>query len=120
MPWILRTRLAFLPPSPITGMFAVRLSGTMLTLLRGRALSYQLIGAENGGPSYTWSSIGASSGFQNADMPMPVLVADGRYPGQLIIPRNATIYEFNPWEFGTFDPTVYGFAPIEFLGSKFV
>lgn len=83
-------------------------------------MSYQLIDAENGGPSYTWSSIGASSGFQNADMPMPVLVADGRYPGQLIIPRNATIYEFNPWEFGTFDPTVYGFAPIEFLGSKFV
>lgn len=53
-------------------------------------------------------------------MPMPVLVADGRYPDELLIGGNATIYEFNPYEFGTFDPTVFGFVPVEFLGSKFV
>lgn len=50
---------------------------------------------------------------------MPVVVADGRAPGELLIPGNTTIYEFNPWELGTFDPTTYGFAPLEFLGSNF-
>lgn len=53
-------------------------------------------------------------------MPMPMLVADGRYPGELFVGGNATVYEFNPWEFGTFDPTIYGFVPVEFLGSRFV
>lgn len=51
---------------------------------------------------------------------MPILVADGRNPGELVISSNATVYEFNPWEFGTFDPTVFGFVPLEYLGSRFV
>lgn len=98
----------------------VILPDNVLITIRGRALSYQLINAPLGGPSYTWSSIAASPGFQNADMPMPAVVADERYPGELIVSGNATIYEFNPWEFGTFDPTAFGFIPIEFLGSTFV
>ncbi|KAF9885821.1 Lysophospholipase 1 [Aspergillus nanangensis] len=85
----------------------------------GRALSYQLINATDGGPSYTWSSIALGDSFQQADMPLPILVADGRYPDELVVSSNATVYEFNPWEFGTFDPTVYGFVPLEYLGSKF-
>lgn len=32
---------------------------------------------------------------------------------------NTTIFEFNPWELGTFDPTTYGFVPLEYLGSSF-
>ncbi|KAI9042613.1 lysophospholipase family protein [Aspergillus affinis] len=85
----------------------------------GRALSYQLVNATNGGPSYTWSSIAETEAFKNADMPMPLVVADGRNPGELLVSSNATVYEFTPWEFGTFDPTVFGFAPLEYLGSAF-
>ncbi|GAB1217772.1 Lysophospholipase 1 [Aspergillus terreus] len=92
---------------------------TSITDYWGRALSYQLINATNGGPSYTWSSIALTDSFQSADMPMPILVADGRYPDELVVSSNATVYEFNPWEFGTFDPTVYGFVPLEYLGSRF-
>ena len=47
------------------------------------------------------------------------MVADGRRPGELLISLNTTVYEFNPYEFGTFDPTVYGFVPLEYLGSNF-
>lgn len=50
---------------------------------------------------------------------MPFLVANGRNPGELFVGGNATVYEFNPWEFGTFDPTIHGFVPLEYLGSKF-
>ncbi|KKK23911.1 hypothetical protein P175DRAFT_0469766 [Aspergillus ochraceoroseus IBT 24754] len=93
---------------------------TSITDYWGRALSYQLINATHGGPSYTWSSIALTEQFQQGNMPMPLLVADGRYPGELLIDGNATVYEFNPWEFGTFDPTIYGFVPLEYLGSRFV
>lgn len=88
-------------------------------IFRGRALSYQLIHAQNGGPSFTWSSIALSQQFQDGNMPLPILVADGRYPGQLVISTNATNFEFSPWEFGSFDPTLYGFAPLKFVGSAF-
>ncbi|KAL5333005.1 lysophospholipase catalytic domain-containing protein [Aspergillus crustosus] len=93
---------------------------TSITDYWGRALSYQLINATRGGASYTWSSIALGSEFQDANMPLPILVADGRFPGELVIGGNATVYEFNPWEFGSFDPTVFGFAPVEYLGSRFV
>ncbi|KAB8199812.1 lysophospholipase catalytic domain-containing protein [Aspergillus parasiticus] len=92
---------------------------TSITDYWGRALSYQLINATDGGPSYTWSSIALTDTFKQADMPMPLLVADGRYPDELVVSSNATVYEFNPWEFGTFDPTVYGFVPLEYVGSRF-
>lgn len=90
-----------------------------LTDIWGRALSYQLINTTDGGASYTWSSIALSENFQNADTPFPIVIADERTPGQLLIPGNATIYEFNPFEMGTWDKTAYGFVPMEFLGTNF-
>jgi len=50
---------------------------------------------------------------------MPIFVADGRNPDELVIDGNATVYEINPWELGTFDPTTFAFAPLEYLGSDF-
>ncbi|KAF3480878.1 lysophospholipase Plb2 [Arthroderma uncinatum] len=91
---------------------------TSLTDLWGRALSYQLINAPQGGPNYTWSSISNNQMFQNADVPFPILVADGRNPGEKLIGGNATIFEFNPYEFGTWDPTIFGFVPTAYIGSK--
>lgn len=82
-------------------------------------LSYQLINATDGGVDYTWSSLALVENFANGSTPMPLVVADGRAPGELLIPGNTTVYEFNPWEFGTFDPTTYGFVDLEYLGSNF-
>lgn len=92
---------------------------TTLTDYWGRALAYQLINATDGGPAYTWSSIAQQSFFANGNGPLPLVVADGRYPGEVIISLNATNYEFNPWEMGSWDPTVYGFVPMEYVGSAF-
>ncbi|KAI2469339.1 lysophospholipase catalytic domain-containing protein [Annulohypoxylon bovei var. microspora] len=85
----------------------------------GRALSVQLINATDGGPAYTFSSIADAPNFSSADTPMPILVADERRPNTEIISLNSTVFEFNPWEFGSYDPTVYGFAPIRYVGSNF-
>ncbi|KAL5353023.1 Lysophospholipase 1 [Pseudogymnoascus australis] len=85
----------------------------------GRALSYQLINATDGGPAYTYSSIALQDNFLSGEAPFPIIVADGRSPGDIIVSLNATVYEFNPFEMGSWDPTTYGFAPTRYLGSKF-
>lgn len=92
---------------------------TSITDYWGRALSYQLIGDAEGGPAYTFSSIAETSTFQDAETPFPILVACGRRPGERIISLNATVYEFDPFELGSWDPTTYGFAPVRWLASNF-
>ena len=92
---------------------------TSITDYWGRALSYQLIDAPDGGPSYTFSSIALTPHFQSGLTPFPILVADGRAPDEKIISLNATVYEFNPFEMGSFDPTTFGFIPTKYLASNF-
>lgn len=92
---------------------------TSLTDYYGRGLSFQLINASDGAPAYTYSSIQDDESFSNGNAPMPILVADERAPGDLIISLNATVFEFNPFEMGSFDPTTFGFAPTRFIGSNF-
>ncbi|PYI18938.1 hypothetical protein BO99DRAFT_150397 [Aspergillus violaceofuscus CBS 115571] len=87
----------------------------------GRALSFQLVNSskDDGGADYTWSSISLMDDFKNGQYPMPIVVMDGRNPGEVIVETNATVYEVNPWEFGSWDPSVYAFAPLQYLGSRF-
>ncbi|EPE06180.1 lysophospholipase [Ophiostoma piceae UAMH 11346] len=92
---------------------------TSLTDYWGRALSYQLINAPDGGLDYTFSSIALTDNFASADTPFPILVADSRAPGTTVIALNSTVYEFNAFEMGSWDPTTYGFVPTEYLGSNF-
>ncbi|KAH8655154.1 lysophospholipase-like protein [Tricladium varicosporioides] len=92
---------------------------TTITDYWGRGLSFQLVNASNGGPAYTFSSIALDKYFINGESPFPVLVADSRKPGTTIISLNSTVYEFNPFELGSWDPTTYGFAPLRYIGSNF-
>ena len=92
---------------------------TSLTDYWGRGLSFQFINATDGGPTYTWSSIALQDSLVKGDSPLPILIANGRAPGEKLIGGNATVFEFNPWEMGTFDPTLFGFAPLQYLGSNF-
>ncbi|EON68083.1 hypothetical protein W97_07231 [Coniosporium apollinis CBS 100218] len=92
---------------------------TSITDYWGRGLSYQLVNASEGGPGHTFSSIVDDEQFSSANAPMPILIADGRAPGETLISGNTTVYEFNPWELGSFDPTVFGFAPLRYVGSNF-
>ena len=85
----------------------------------GRALAFQFINATDGGSAYTWSSIALQDSLVQGDTPLPILVANERGPGEKLVGGNATVFEFNPWEMGTFDPTIFGFAPLQYLGSKF-
>lgn len=92
---------------------------TSLTDYWARALSFQFVNATDGGPGFTWSSIQNDSDFSNANAPFPILVALERAPGDSVLSINSTNIEFNPFEMGSFDPTLYGFAPLKYLGSNF-
>jgi lysophospholipase len=85
----------------------------------GRALSFQLVNATDGGPSYTFSSIAQDPNFISGNIPMPFLVSDSRSPGTEIVSLNSTLFEFNPFELGSWDPTTFGFAPLRYIGSNF-
>jgi len=50
---------------------------------------------------------------------MPILVANGRSPGTVIVSRNATVFEFSPYELGSWDPNLYGMAPMKYMGSEY-
>ncbi|KAF8476934.1 lysophospholipase [Kalaharituber pfeilii] len=88
-----------------------------LTDYWARALSRQFI-AGDGGPAITFSSISRTETFRNFEMPFPIIVADERHPGEIILSVNATVFEFNPLEMGSFDPTLFAFTPLEYIGSN--
>ena len=85
----------------------------------GRTLSYQLVNATDGGPAYTFSSIAEQDWFTSGSVPLPLLVADGRAPGEALVPANTTVFTFNPWELGSADPTLYAWSPLKYIGTNF-
>lgn len=92
---------------------------TSLTDYWGRAVTYQLVSDNDGAAGYTVSSIAEADHFKDGEAPFPIIVADGRNPDEHIIALNSTVFEFNPFEMGSWDPTLHAFAPIEYLGSNF-
>ncbi|EEQ37402.1 Lysophospholipase 1 [Clavispora lusitaniae] len=85
----------------------------------GRALSHQFFPeSTNYGNSLLWSQIQDMDDFVNHDMPFPIVVADGRTPGTTIISGNSTVFEFNAFEMGSWDPSLYQFTDVRYLGTK--
>lgn len=90
-----------------------------LTDTWGRALSYQFFPTvEDYGAGLTWSTIRDSEPFKNHEMPFPIVVADGRTPGTYIISGNSTVFEFNAFEMGSWDPTLYQFTDVKYIGTE--
>jgi lysophospholipase len=52
--------------------------------------------------------------------PMPILIALQRAPDLLQVPPNATVFEINPWEIGSYDRGAAAFAPLKYVGSNFI
>lgn len=99
---------------------AKQLAGYKVTVTDpwARALSYQLLSnSPENGAGLTWSSISSLSNLKNYQMPFPILVADGRAPGTQIIDANSTIFEFTPFEMGSWDPSLSQFVQTQYIGS---
>lgn len=85
----------------------------------GRALSHQFFtGLEDKGAALTWSGMTEFDAFKDHTMPYPIVVANGRTPGTFIISGNSTIFEFSPYEMGSWDPSLYQFTQVKYLGTQ--
>ncbi|KAH7909777.1 lysophospholipase catalytic domain-containing protein [Hygrophoropsis aurantiaca] len=79
------------------------------------------------GAGYLWSGVADLTSFQSYSQPFPILVATLLSPnanfstlipgGGLIIPQSNPIIELNPYEMGSFDPTLSAFTPMKYLGT---
>lgn len=85
----------------------------------GRALSFQLIDAPDGGPAYTFSSIALQDDFKDGSIPLPMLVATRSLSKEEQNSVISNVFEMNPFELGTWDTNIAGFAPMEYIGSNF-
>lgn len=89
---------------------------TTITDIWGRAIGYQLMDF-SGGQNLTWSGIRDMQTFKDNEMPYPIVLANGRSPGTMIVDLNSTVYEFTPYEFGSWDPSVNAFIDTKYVGS---
>lgn len=91
---------------------------TTLVDVYGRLLSYQLLDFD-GDPETTMSSLASMSNFKTHKVPFPIITALGvkTWEGQCLPGPNATTYEFNPFEFGSWDSDISAFAQIKYLGT---
>ena len=89
-----------------------------LTDTWARALSHQFFAElDDFGASLTWSGIRDMDPFKKYEMPFPVVVADGRTPGTQIISSNSSVFEFNAFEMGSWDPSLYQFSDVKYIGT---
>ncbi len=61
------------------------------------------------------------SSISNASLPFPIIIAGQRQPGETVTPTNATVWEFNIGEWGSWvfkGPVIGGFTSIEYLGTS--
>jgi lysophospholipase len=67
----------------------------------------------------TWSSIAEQPTFLDGDLPLPILIANDRAPNTKVVSGDSSIIEISPFEFGSWDPNLFGFAPTKHTGSRF-
>lgn len=89
-----------------------------ITDIWARSLARQFFSNSDYGAALTVSTLRDADVFKNGEMPLPISIADGRYPHTRIISDNSTVFEINPFELGSWDPTLNAFTDIKYLGSN--
>ena len=94
---------------------------TTLIDFYGRALGYDVIGGTEGAAGVTVSGIAKSQSFLNALMPYPIIqsTATNFAEGQCYPVKNSPLFEFSPYEFGSWDAGVASFIPTNIMGTTF-
>lgn len=84
-----------------------------------RALSHQFFAnLLDYGAGLTWSTLQEMDPFTQHQMPFPIVVSDGRTPGTLVVDSNSTVFEFNAFEMGSWDPSLHQFTQVKYLGTN--
>lgn len=86
----------------------------------GRMLSYQVMSGSEGAVDVTMSDISSLSSFTSFNSPFPIVTASDITPnsGECEPDADGAIYEFNPFEFGSWSDDISAFVQSEYLGSN--
>lgn len=97
-----------------------KLSGFQISLTDywGRALSRKIFPKNSRSPNKKFSDVVKLSSFKTFDQPFPIILSNLRSPGVGKSSVNSTIFEFTPFEFGSWD--LRTFANLKYLGSHLV
>lgn len=91
-----------------------------MTDVWSRLLSYQYLEGDNGGVATRLSDVRAYSNMTDFNVPMPIINSNGvnAAGGECNPDDNGTVWEYNPYEFGSWDDAVSAWIPIEYLGTS--
>lgn len=90
-----------------------------VTDIWGPALAYNFMPSlPNGGSGTLWTDISNYDPFVNAEMPLPIILAEARNVGETKIDTSSTIIEINPWELGSWDRSLNAFFDLRYIGTK--
>lgn len=81
----------------------------------GRALSRKIFPKSARSPNKTFSSVTGLNSFQMFYQPLPIILSNLREPGVEKTSINSNIFEFTPFEFGSWDLKM--FMNLKYLGS---
>lgn len=86
----------------------------------GRMLSYQVMNGGQGAAAVTMGDIAGLSNFTAHAVPFPIITASviDRASGECEPAANEAIFEFNPFEFGSWSGDVSAFVQTDYLGSN--
>lgn len=90
-----------------------------MTDLWSRLLSYQFLPGDNGGVAVRMSDIKGFSNMTDFNAPIPIINMNSvdTAAGQCDPLDNGTVWEANPFEFGSWDDHVSAWIPMEHLGT---
>jgi lysophospholipase len=84
-----------------------------------RYLAFDFLQSPNGGANVTFDQITSTDAFKSFSLPFPIVTAIQFDPGMCSPALNASIYEFTPYAFGSWDVGIRAFTPIKFLGTTY-
>ncbi|KAG8166427.1 hypothetical protein KVR01_002116 [Diaporthe batatas] len=84
-----------------------------------RLLSYQLLPGDRGGAAVRLSDVAGFPSFVGHDAPFPIIDANGvdTKAGRCGPTDNGTVWEFTPFDFGSWSDGVAAWIPVEYLGT---
>lgn len=86
----------------------------------GRTLSYQIMNGGAGEAAVTMADITSLSNFTSHSVPFPIITASkiSYLSGECEPSEDEAIFEFNPYEFGSWSADVSAFVETKYLGSN--
>lgn len=97
-----------------------RLAGFYLSITDywGRALARRIFPREARAPGATITGCTRLPSFLKHEQPLPIICAVEKLPTYSVSSENSHLFEFTPFEFGSWDAYLNAFIPLRYLGSS--